>query len=128
MKNVIFVDRFVSEEELVGYIQQADICLGIFGQTDKAARVIPCKVYNCLSMGKPLITMSSPATEGVLTHRENAILCKPGDPAALSEAILSLKNDKILREKIAHGGQDYFEKKFSLDAIGKTVLHLIESL
>lgn len=128
LKNVIFVERFVSEEELVGYVQQADICLGIFGQTDKAGRVIPCKVYNCLAMGKPLITMSSPATEGVLTHRENAILCRSGDPAALAEAILLLRNDEILREKIAHNGQEYFDKNYAADAIGKTVLHLIESL
>lgn len=30
--------------------------------------------------------------------------------------------------KMVHGGQDYFVKNFSADAIGKTVLHLIESL
>ncbi len=128
LKNINFIDRFVSEDELTCYIMAADICLGVFGQTDKAARVIPCKVYNCLALGKPLITMLSPATEGVLTHRENVFFCRQGDPAALSEAILSLKNDEILRKKIAHGGQDYFENNFSVKAIGKTVLRLIESL
>lgn len=46
----------------------------------------------------------------------------------ISEAILSSKNDEILRKKIANGGQDCFEKNFSASAIGKTVLHLIESL
>ena len=128
LNNVIFIDRFVREEELIGYIMESDICLGVFGQTDKAARVIPCKVYNCLALGKPLITMSSPAMDGVLTRRENVFFCRPGDPDALSEAILTLRNDGILREKIACSGQDYFEKNFSAKAIGKTVLSLIESL
>jgi glycosyltransferase involved in cell wall biosynthesis len=127
LKNVIFIDRFVREEELMGYIMEADICLGVFGQTDKAARVIPCKVYNCLAMGKPLVTASTLATEGVLTHRENAFLCRPGDPAALSEAILSLKNDKMLREKIAHNGLGYFKKNFSAEAIGKKVMDVIDT-
>lgn len=45
---VNFIDKFVEEKELVNYIQRTDICLGIFGQTEKALRVIPCKVYNCL--------------------------------------------------------------------------------
>ena len=128
LKNVNFVDRFVGEEELTRYIREADICLGIFGQTDKAMRVIPCKVYNCLAMGKPLITGMTPATEGVLTHMENAFLCKLGDPEDLARAILMLKNDEILSEKIGRNGQECFLNNFSLEAIGKRVQEVIESV
>lgn len=125
LKNVYLVDRFVEEEELKRYIQEADACLGIFGQTDKAMRVIPCKVYNCLAMGKPLITSLTPATEGVLTHMGNALLCRPGDPEDLAKAILSLKNDPSLREKIASCGQEYYKNNFSSEAIGKRVKDVI---
>ncbi len=128
LKNINFIDRFMKEEELTRYIEQADICLGIFGETDKALRVIPCKVYNCLVMGKPLITAQTPAIEGVLTHMENAFLCKPGDPEALYRAIRHLKNDGRLRKKLSNNGKEYFRRNFSIEAIGKRVVHIIENL
>jgi len=128
LRNVNFIDRFVEEGELSGYIQRSDICLGIFGKTDKAMRVIPCKVYNCLAMGKPLITAMTPATEGVLTNMDNAMLCNAGDPESLSEAILSLKKDEALREKIAIRGQKYFAENFSADAIGKRIVEIVEKV
>lgn len=125
LKNVNFIDRFVEEKELVKYIQRADICLGIFGQTEKALRVIPCKVYNCLQLGKPLITGNTVATEGILKHKGNAYLCRPGDPEDLAKGITELRNDAKLRENIGTNGYKYFENNFSIDAIGKRVLDII---
>lgn len=128
LDNVIFIDRFVSEEELVRYIKESDICLGIFGVTDKALRVIPCKVYNCLALGKPLITARTSATEGVLRHGENIFLCNPGDPIALSEAIEALKNNDTFREMIGRHGAEYFRQFFSAEAIGEKVLSIVKLL
>lgn len=125
LKNVIFVDKFMEEEELARHILEADICLGIFGMTEKALRVIPCKVYNALALGKPLITAMTPATEGVLTHMKNAFLCRPGDPEDLAQAILRLRNDPSLRGKIALCGQEYYRNNFSSEAIGKRVRDVI---
>ena len=126
LKNINFIERFVEEAELVRYIQKSDICLGIFGQTDKALRVIPCKVYNCLDIGKSLITARNEATEGVLSHKDNAILCRPGDADDLAKAILILKNDAVLRDKIARNGREYFVNNFSSEAIGKKVLEILQ--
>jgi glycosyltransferase involved in cell wall biosynthesis len=125
LKNINFIDRFVEEKELVKYIQRADICLGIFGQTEKALRVIPCKVYNCLQMGKPLITGRTEAAEGILFDRKNALLSVPGDPGDLAKNILELKHDSALRERIANNGTRYFSDNFSYDAIGKKVVDVI---
>src|SRR3989304_3209708 len=124
--HINFIERFVEEAELVRYIQKSDICLGIFGQTDKALRVIPCKVYNCLDIGKPLITARNEATEGVLSHKDNAILCRPGDAEDLAKAILILKNDAVLRDKIARNGREYFVNNFSSEAIGKKALEILQ--
>ena len=128
LKNVSFIDRFVEEKELVQYIQRADICLGIFGQTEKALRVIPCKVYNCLQFGKPLITGNTVATEGILKHKDNAFLCRPGDPDDLARGITELKNDGKLRENIGTNGYKYFENNFSIEAIGQGILKIIHNI
>ncbi len=128
LDNVTFVDRFVKEDHLMQYISKADVCLGIFGSTNKAQRVIPCKVYNCLAMGKPLITARTPATERVLTNMENAFLCRPGDPEALAEAILFLRNNKSLSDRIGQAGGKYFLENLSVGAIGQRVIKVLEGL
>ena len=40
-------------EDLHGEICAAGICLGIFGTSAKADRVVPFKVFECLAMGRP---------------------------------------------------------------------------
>lgn len=127
MGNIVFKEK-VSYEALPGFIANGDVCLGIFGDTPKAGRVIPNKVYEILAMGKPLITGDSPAAREVLTDRKNCILCPMASAEAIAESILLLKNDDILREKIAESGYRLFQQKFTPAAVGAEVKKLPEKL
>ena len=82
---------WVDYDELKNWIYQADICLGIFGDSDKAARVIPNKVFQVLSAGVPLITRGSPAIREILNPDTPGVrLVPPVDPKALLAAIRDL--------------------------------------
>ncbi len=107
-KNVNFIS-YVPYEELKNYINKADVCLGIFGDTNKTQRVIPNKVYEALACKKPVITSDSNAVRELLKHQENCYLCKSADPQDLAKAILTLKNDAELRNKIADNGYNLFK-------------------
>jgi len=111
LTNVTFTG-FKPVEELIDDIANADVCLGIFGTTDKADRVIPHKAYEIICMGKPLITGSSTAARAVFKDGENALLSARGNPNDLAEKILMLKNDPNLRESIAKNGRELFLAKF----------------
>jgi len=126
LKRVEFIE-FVKPEELVNYISNADICLGIFGHTDKAKRVIPNKVYEALAMAKPVITGDSPAAAELLVDREDCILCKMADSHAIAEAILLLKNDENLRRKIAKNGYELFKKEASSVILGKQIKEVLKN-
>jgi glycosyltransferase involved in cell wall biosynthesis len=67
LQNVEFIE-FLEQKELTQYIHHADICLGIFGETEKAKRVIPNKVYEAMAMKKPVITGNSPAAREFLKN------------------------------------------------------------
>lgn len=108
--NITFVP-WVKFSELPQYIADSHIVLGIFGNTPKAQRVIPNKVYEALAMGKAIITADTPAIRELLTHGENAFLVETANPEALKEAIMTLKNDDALRQKIGQGARALYCEK-----------------
>lgn len=128
VKNVTFVPKWIPYNELPNYISKADICLGIFGETNKAQRVIPNKAVEALAMKKPLITGDSPAAREILKDEENCVLVPMADPQALAEAILTLKEDKKLRDTIAENGYRLFKEKLSPRAIGKELKSVLIEL
>lgn len=100
---------WVSYPEISQWIHRADVCLGIFGETAKAARVIPNKVFQILMSGKPLITRDSPAIRELLDPEMLGVrLVPPANADALAAAVCASLDEKhgsglysAIREKIA---------------------------
>ena len=81
-------DTWVDYKQLPYRIAAADVCLGIFGTSEKAASVIPNKIFQIVAMGRPLITRDSPAIREMFDNPSRcASLIPPADPAALAEAV-----------------------------------------
>ena len=94
---------WVLYEELIDWIHRADICLGIFGDTHKAALVIPNKVFQIISAGKPLVTRDSPAVCELVSKDSSAVvLSPPADPGALLAAVYSLADRLKEGEQMQH--------------------------
>ncbi|MFC1852171.1 glycosyltransferase [candidate division CSSED10-310 bacterium] len=127
VQNIEFLE-FVEQPELPSFIHQADICLGIFGDTDKARRVVPNKVYEAMAMKKPVITGNSPAAQEILSHGENCFLCEMSNHLALAQAIKTLINDVEQQQKIASGGYDTYQKYCSPAALGKEMKAIVDHL
>ncbi|APE29150.1 glycosyltransferase [Aurantiacibacter gangjinensis] len=84
IKRIGWVDYSKLQDEMA----DADICLGIFGTSDKASRVIPNKVYQALQAGKVLVTRDSPAMRELVSDSAPGLhLCEAGSPAALLDAL-----------------------------------------
>lgn len=117
-ENVILIPNWLPYQALPDYISKADACLGIFGETEKAMRVIPNKAIEALAMRKPLITGDSPAAREILTNMDNSLLVPMADSKMLADAILTLKEDKNLRDRIAEKGYQLFRKNLTPKVIG----------
>lgn len=125
--NIDFIGN-VPFTELVRSMEESHICLGIFGTTPKAQRVIPNKVYEALAAGRAVITADSPAARELLTDGRDALLIPAGDAQALADAILRLKNDSALRGRLAAAGHATLMANASPDIIGRQLRDIIETL
>ena len=111
--------------ELPALMAASHVCLGIFGTSGKAQRVIPNKVFDALAVGRAVITADSAAAREALTHGRDAWLCPAGDPGALADAIVALRSDDETRTRIAHAGHELFRERFSIDALSSDVATLV---
>jgi len=128
-------EKKLNEIEIIGRIpfieinkllNEADIVLGIFGDTEKSNRVIPNKVYEGLAVAKPVITKDSPAIRELFSEEEIMII--KNTPEALAEAILILKDNKELREKIARNGYRKIKETLTPKSVANTLIKHLNML
>jgi glycosyltransferase involved in cell wall biosynthesis len=88
LSHVRFED-WVPYEQLAARIGQADLLLGIFGDTPKALRVIPNKFYQAIACARPIITMNSPVYGAEVRSKNQGGIAwvPPADPSALAQAV-----------------------------------------
>lgn len=83
--------EWVDYKRLPAMIGRATLCLGVFGSSEKAARVIPNKLFQQLACGKPVLTRHSPAVDELSRRFPRSILTvAPGNPQALAEAVAAV--------------------------------------
>jgi glycosyltransferase involved in cell wall biosynthesis len=111
---------WVPYDHLIDELAKADVCLGIFGDSAKAGRVIPNKVFQILSTGRPLVTRDSPAIRELIPndHTPGVELVPPADPEALVAAV----------ERLARSGTQPPRELcavFSIAAIGERLAAIL---
>ncbi len=95
--------KWVEYQELKKHIGEADICLGIFGNSGKAGRVIPNKVFQILSSGKTFITRDSEAIRELADERTGGLSLIPADdPQALVDALLLMHTHREIMKAEPH--------------------------
>ncbi|VTR64725.1 putative Glycosyl transferase, group 1 [Desulfosarcina cetonica] len=127
LKNVNFLD-WIPTEKLGSFILSHDLSLGIFGRTSKTKMVIPSKIFDICASGVPFITSDTPAIREVFIHGENAYLIPLSNAHALANSILKLKNDPVLREKLASGALDTGRRMFSIPQLGSDIISSVNSM
>jgi glycosyltransferase involved in cell wall biosynthesis len=65
----------------------------------------PLKLFEYLTLGKPIVASDLVTLHDVLRHEQNALLVTPDDPAALAEAMRRLASDAALSAALGHAAR-----------------------
>lgn len=107
----------VTREAVVDEIARATLCLGIFGTSDKALRVVPNKVFECLAVGRPVLTADTPAIRSAFAVNEEVAVVPPGDPGALASAALELLANPGRLAELGERGHERYLSDYSETAL-----------
>ena len=121
-------EPWVDYELLPQLYRSAGCALGIFGTSDKAARVIPNKAFHALATATPLITSDTRAQRELLEDGRDALLVPPGNPEALAFAVRRLASDSELGAGIGAQGRETYVAHASETVLGARWRELVERL
>jgi len=125
--NITFTPR-VAPEELPLRIARAHVCLGIFGTSAKVRRVVPNKVYQCMGVGRPVVTADTPAMREYFTGDDNVVLVPSGNADALAEALARLADDAPGRDEMGRRALRAVQKRFVPRVLAGELLAAIEGV
>ena len=123
LPNVQWIE-WVDYNNLRHWMTAADLCLGIFGDSQKAASVIPNKVFQIVAAGRPLITRDSPAIREWMQHCPVCVYLVPAaSPLELANAV----REHLATDNWKHGISCHGEYRAMIDhkAIGTQFLELL---
>ncbi len=112
--------------ELRDRVVHSDVCLGVFGTSGKASRVVPNKVYDALAAGRPVVTQDSPAARELLSDGIDALLVPAGDAAALAAALRRLL-DGGERARLGLGALELYRRRCNPEAVAAALLAGLEA-
>jgi glycosyltransferase involved in cell wall biosynthesis len=114
----------VTAEDLPGVVGAADVCLGIFGTSAKALRVVPNKVFQGAAAGCAIVTSDTGPQRRVLGSA--AVLVPPGDPDALAAALRSLAADRTELARLRQESSKLARAEFAAARIAAPLVSCLE--
>jgi len=122
LKEIIFVGE-QSREAVYSFYKNCDVVV-LPSRTES----FPTAVTEAMAVGKPVIASKIFGTIEQITHGQDGILIESDNEKALTEALVSLYNNKEKREELGKNAYKTFVEKFDLEKMGRNYVDLINRL
>jgi colanic acid biosynthesis glycosyl transferase WcaI len=124
LTNIQFVDQ-QAREKIPAYICSADACLVMLRKSEIFTTVIPTKMLEFMSCGRPVIVAVDGQARQIVKEAQAGLYVEPENPDHLVRAVLRLSNDSVLREQFGHSGRLYIQRHFSRRQTAKRYLEVL---
>ena len=123
--------RFIPQqprEKIPTYICASDACLVLLRKSEVFETVIPTKMLEFMSCARPVILGVKGQAQQILEGASGGICIEPGDPAALCEAILRLRQSPEFCVELGRNGRQYIVQRLSRERTAADYLEVLNAL
>ncbi|HLQ36588.1 MAG TPA: glycosyltransferase, partial [Planctomycetota bacterium] len=93
-RRLLLQPEFVDRARLQQLLDHSELVAGVFGTSDKVARVVPFKVMHALAAGRPVLTADTPAMRRIAEPADGVFYVPAGDVAATAAVLAALAGDR----------------------------------
>jgi glycosyltransferase involved in cell wall biosynthesis len=128
LRNVRVVDRIVSRDEVARILGEVDALLLPLNGVGSIEMGLSSKLYEYQAAGKPILCCSSGQPGRYVSETASGIVVKPGDYEASAKAVLYLKENRDVAEKLGASGRQYVENNLSIEKIGSKMMMVFKNI
>lgn len=107
-------------------IAGADVCLVLLKDAELFKTVIPTKMLEFMSCARPIAAAVAGEAARCIEKAGAGICVSPGNHAAITEAILSLKRDASRREQLGANGRSFITSSAARDRTAQDYIALLQ--
>jgi glycosyltransferase involved in cell wall biosynthesis len=92
------------------------------GGGDIAQWMSPLKIFEYMAAGKPIVCSALPVLQEILQNGNTAWLCDPDDVTQWRQALQTLKNAPLLRQRLGENARREFLQRYTWQARARSIL------
>jgi glycosyltransferase involved in cell wall biosynthesis len=127
LKNICFVPQ-QPRETIPAYIAASDACLVVLRKSAVFETVIPTKMLEFMSCGRPVILGVGGQAKEILERSRGGVCVEPGNVDELCDAILRLRDRPELCTELGQSGREYIVRNLSRARTATEYLEILRGL
>jgi glycosyltransferase involved in cell wall biosynthesis len=127
LNNVVFLPN-QPKQRVPEFYAAADICLAPLRNISLFDNFIPCKIFEIMSCGKPIVASLRGEAANIMQQGGAAIIVEPENSSEIAKAILSLKTNDHLRRQMAENGRALVISSYSRTRLAEQYAKILEKI
>ena len=125
LANTIFLDP-VDKDGVKEFYALADVCLVPLKNIPLFRTFIPSKIFEILSMGRPIIGSVAGESAEILLRSRGALVVESEDSQEMANAVLGLYQNSQKRREMGEEGRKFVQEYYSRSALAENYLKVLE--
>ena len=127
LKNVMMLGQ-QKKERMPEIIAASDACMVLLIKQDLFKTVIPSKIFEAMAMERPIILGVEGESQAIIEEGDCGLCIEPENAQALADAVVRLKDDAALAERLGKNGKRFVEKFYNRETLAAVYLELLAGL